>query len=1509
MANKLAIPGTVVRTGSLITPGGEQGIQGIKGNTGQGYDGCYVGTILAWPSPNVPTGWLTCDGAEVEKAAYPELYEIVSTRFGAGSGSGTTFNLPDLRGKVIIGIDTEYTLASIGGEKTHTLIAAEIPAHNHSISDPTHIHSHVDPTHAHTHADPTHAHSLSDPSHQHPTYDPTHAHSLSDPGHSHVESDPTFGISGYQLMPMGGGVLVGEQAANTSHVGIGVGVYGAYTGVVANWVGTGMGVYGAYTGTYDNPSGVGTSSNASGTGIVASMFGGNGAHNNMQPYLALNYIIRAIYSAIPLDELNIPLADSTTDGLMRMVSGETTDFVDGTNNCRDLATEVLAIATPFPEAPIDDKQYARKNAAWAEVIIPDIPPSGIEEAPIDGRQYARQDAAWTEVVAPPPTDGGNGSVSGLNVSIGSIVLNGSATIPQGWLACDGSEVNRTTYDLLFEAIGTIYGIGDDSTTFNLPDIRGRIPMGSGQGKQGTGELSDFVTSFTTGLIRDDFSGWVGIKFQVGSEDLIVSTLGRYVSPERTNSAIHTLQLRQDPSTPNIVGQVSIDTTGRPTGSFAYVALASPVTLTAGSIYYLLSYEAASSGDLWYDDDSIPTTTTDATILGSVYTSGSPTDSGPPIDAKVGLHIYVPVNLQFGLPPLTDRLLGSIGGEETHLLTVEELPAHSHSTIQDAHSHTASQPAHSHTSPAHVHSVLGTVQSNAGTGPGLWIGTPTGDPYANTTSVGVAIDAAQPAITVGNTTSSVAISNTGGGLAHNNIQPFLTLGYIINAENVPVSGGGTPPSGGTTVVAALPVGSVVSFAGSIVEEGWLVCDGSEASRTIYPDLYVTVGDTYGAGDGSTTFNLPDIQGKVIVGSGAGSGLTDRLLGSIGGEETHVLSIAEMPIHTHIQDLHNHGVATGGGTIGANILSYVTTGVYDYTGSNLHGATATNQNTGGGLAHNTMPPYIVLTYVIKAIKDEVSGGGNGSGETYVVRTLPIGTIVSNASAILSDGWLVCDGSEQDPAIYFELFAAIGTTYGGDGTVFNLPDFRDRIALGVSSTRILGSIGGEETHVLTIEEMPSHTHIQDAHTHAQDAHSHIIGQYTAVFPSGTSPWGAYIGFENQGTSTFTAVATNQNSVATNQNAGGGLTHNNIQPYLAVDYIIKAKEIEAIIDVVEDAPIDDQLYGRKNGEWEVIPAGGGEGGGGGIVKVNYDLGHYAPTTELGTGDYTVGVCFTVTSAINPKLKQVSFYKTALEAPNVNHSFILYDAAMQIPLWNHPPDGETAVEGWITHVLVAPLPLVQGTTYMLTVHCSSEFIANTTPPHLPYQDGPLSAERGGKIAGSGCPWPDSEVHYGLDLVIEVEEEQGPPIEEAPIDGLAYARQDAEWVETNLQGVPGKSVEILQSVDEATAIADSIVNPNNIYFWIVLPPPPVLTSLNPAQGDGSMITSPVTLQVIGSGFTANCKGGTTSGLAFTERPTTFVSETELSVSLTFTGNSHSYISVQDEHGQRSNEIDWWSGPP
>jgi microcystin-dependent protein len=177
---------------------------------------------------------------------------------------------------------------------------------------------------------------------------------------------------------------------------------------------------------------------------------------------------------------------------------------------------------------------------------------------------------------------------------------------------------------------------------------------------------------------------------------------------------------------------------------------------------------------------------------------------------------------------------------------------------------------------------------------------------------------------------------------------------------------------------VPAGCVMPFAGAAPPDGWLLCYGQAVSRTSYSDLFAAIGTTYGAGDGSTTFNLPDLRGRVAAGkddmggSAAGrltSAVSGATLGASGGEQSHVLSTAEIPAHNHGVNDPGHGHNAPGGRIVIGDASILNQSWYSYAdGSNISPGTSANgsnisiQNAGGGGTHNNTQPTIVLNHII-------------------------------------------------------------------------------------------------------------------------------------------------------------------------------------------------------------------------------------------------------------------------------------------------------------------------------------------------------------------------------------------------------------------------------------------------------------------------------------------------------------------------------------------------------------------
>ncbi len=265
--------------------------------------------------------------------------------------------------------------------------------------------------------------------------------------------------------------------------------------------------------------------------------------------------------------------------------------------------------------------------------------------------------------------------------------------------------------------------------------------------------------------------------------------------------------------------------------------------------------------------------------------------------------------------------------------------------------------------------------------------------------------------------------TGGATPMNNMQPSLALSYGIAYAGVFPSQGGSP---GDTFL-----GQVSMFTGNFAPGGYMAANGQLLPISQFSALFNILGTTYG-GDGQTTFALPDLRGRTIVGAGAGVTLGE----SFGGEQT-LLTEANLP-------LHEHSLPGGGFTDPA----------------------------GGGAAYDNAEPSLGLNYLIAlngVFPPQDSGGGGWPDQEAT-----LGEVVAFAGDFAPGGYAFADGRLLPINQNQALFSLIGTTYGGDGRVnFALPDLRGRTIMGAGNGFTVGELLGERDTTLTVNQLAPHSH----------------------------------------------------------------------------------------------------------------------------------------------------------------------------------------------------------------------------------------------------------------------------------------------------------------------------------------------------------------------------------------------------------------------------------------------------
>lgn len=502
---------------------------------------------------------------------------------------------------------------------------------------------------------------------------------------------------------------------------------------------------------------------------------------------------------------------------------------------------------------------------------------------------ATSESPWTQT--------GSGTRDG---TLGSLPVATSlegywTSAPEGFLFEDGSAISRTAYADLFAVIGTTYGSGDGSTTFNLPNSRGRTTVNKNASDvefatigQKTGSINEQITVGQipshnhlqyTGTVDDrNFTGWSFTpypQYPPGDSSGSYNTgLVTCICGAPTNSAHNNVQH-------SIVKRSVI--------KYTPISPTAP-TLPAGTS--ISGYWNSAPSGYLIENGATISRTSYASLFSSIGTTygagdGSTTFSIPDSRGRVG------VNLSSSNPEFDT--LGEKPGSKTEALTIEQIPSHNHYQ-------TVGQPD----------------DQNFTSGSGQY---PPGDgPGTNNTGV--------------------YTGYAGSGQAHNNIQPAITKLSVIKH---------TPASGSKPV----PVGSSIGGYWNSIPSGYLYEDGAAVSRTTYAELFNIIGTTYGSGDGSTTFNLPDSRGRIGVNISPADPLFDTM-GEKHGSKTHTLSPAELPPHAHIQYI--------GPTDDLNFTSSPGQ-IPPGDGPGQYNQGQVTGMAGGGGAHNNIMPSIVRRYVIK------------------------------------------------------------------------------------------------------------------------------------------------------------------------------------------------------------------------------------------------------------------------------------------------------------------------------------------------------------------------------------------------------------------------------------------------------------------------------------------------------------------------------------------------------------------
>ncbi|MDF2672255.1 MAG: phage tail protein, partial [Clostridiales bacterium] len=512
--------------------------------------------------------------------------------------------------------------------------------------------------------------------------------------------------------------------------------------------------------------------------------------------------------------------------------------------------------------------------------------------------------------------------------IGEIRLFAGNFAPKGWAFCQGQLIPLSQNTALFSILGTTYG-GDGKSTFALPDLQGRVPIGAGHGpglsERFLGEtggvqevtlIGTEVPSHKHGnqLLKFDLVGGFGtIKGYSGKGMTSVPGLNTVMAPGIRNEKVYSddtaaasINMMANSAQVNTTGTMTAYTSpvggGLPHNNMSPYLAMNYIICTQGTFPYRDGY---GSGDGYTGEIKM--------FAGNFEPSGWIFCNGRNLSIAENEMLFNLIGTTYGgdgqdyfnLPDLRGRapigmgqglgsnyILGQMGGTETETLTLSQIPSHNHTISQ--------QTQNLHLS-GNMSASGNTGDSALPEGNVLAVGARNERIYSTGFNASMKEDSFSMNLSISDASADIGSSYYGGSQPHENMMPYAVINYVINP-------GGIYPSPTGSSQSDNYMGFIEMYAFNFAPGGKALCNGQALPINQNQALFSLLGTTYG-GNGVTNFTLPNLRGRAALCEG--NGFT---LGQPGGEEAHTLTQSQMPNHVHAfsKDTTVTGMGTVSGT---------------------------------------------------------------------------------------------------------------------------------------------------------------------------------------------------------------------------------------------------------------------------------------------------------------------------------------------------------------------------------------------------------------------------------------------------------------------------------------------------------------------------------------------------------------------------------------------------------------------